>query len=393
MGDLFILSIGVEPTLTAKGVRDWYAQDAEYVRRALVRAEPLYDTVHSRVLNGAKATRTQVLRGLNWLADSAHPSDVVILFVSGHGSVEADKGYRIDLARAGTDPQGTGFLWGSELAEALRRVRGKAIVWIDTCHAGALVSNAPAALPQAAYLAACGPHESSSGQWERPDRPHGYFVIAACEALAGLADEDHDGVVTLGDVLIYLPARAKAFYPRQNAVGLWPEDYLSIPLARADTGYTVQQLWTPPRPRNPFGEPDVPDPCGEDVRAFASQVTLPGGKDEPNAEPWNSKPLTGSAESLDGEWESRWNGDAPGSQWSVGMAEVRSVGDCIYILFQQVYLIELRRAGDDLLVGRYKNLTIASDSTPWVGRIISPERIDGRWAGGRWDLRRRLSRG
>jgi hypothetical protein len=62
-------------------------------------------------------------------------------------------------------------------------------------------------------------------------------------------------------------------------------------------------------------------------------------------------------------------------------------------LFQQVYLIELRRAGDDLLVGRYKNLTIASDSTPWVGGIISPERIDGRWAGGRWDLRRRLSRG
>src|SRR5437660_7765288 len=102
MADLFILSIGVEPELTANGERDWYAQDAEYVRRALVRAEPLYDTVHSRVLNGARATRTRVLEALNWLADNAGPTDVVVFFISGHGDVDLDKGYRIDLARSTT---------------------------------------------------------------------------------------------------------------------------------------------------------------------------------------------------------------------------------------------------------------------------------------------------
>src|SRR5690349_5762061 len=41
-GDLYVLSIGVEPNLTAAGKRDPYAGDARFVREALARAEPLY---------------------------------------------------------------------------------------------------------------------------------------------------------------------------------------------------------------------------------------------------------------------------------------------------------------------------------------------------------------
>ena len=77
-----------------------------------------------------------------------------------------------------------------------------------------------------------------------------------------------------------------------------------------------------------------------------------------------------------------------------GAAQVKSVGDRVYILYQEkrggAYLLDLRRTGIDLLVGRYVNLKLPNDSTPWVGRIVDPERIDGQWAGGRWDLRRRL---
>jgi len=47
--------------------------------------------------------------------------------------------------------------------------------------------------------------------------------------------------------------------------------------------------------------------------------------------------------------------------------------------------------GKDRLVGRYLNLDTPSDSTPWVGLIVGGERIDGQWAMGRWDLRRKLA--
>src|SRR4051794_18774886 len=112
MADLFILSIGVEPTLTANGERDWYAQDAEYVRQALVRAEPLYDTVHSRVLNGDRATRARVLQALDWLARSVNRTDVVVFFLSGHGDVDPDQGYQIHLAASATQGEGKDVLWG-----------------------------------------------------------------------------------------------------------------------------------------------------------------------------------------------------------------------------------------------------------------------------------------
>jgi hypothetical protein len=78
-------------------------------------------------------------------------------------------------------------------------------------------------------VAACTADEGSSGQWKRPDQPHGWFVLALCEALNGLADANGDEVVTLAEVNAYLPDRARQFHREQNAV--------VFPAAR---------LWTPP---------------------------------------------------------------------------------------------------------------------------------------------------
>jgi hypothetical protein len=84
-GDLYILSVGVEPRLTAKGKRDPYAGDAWFVRQALAQAEPLYATTHTRVLAGARATRKEVLEALAWLGKSVGERDVAVLFFSTHG--------------------------------------------------------------------------------------------------------------------------------------------------------------------------------------------------------------------------------------------------------------------------------------------------------------------
>ena len=40
------------------------------------------------------------------------------------------------------------------------------------------------------------------------------------------------------------------------------------------------------------------------------------------------------------------------------------------------------------LVGKYINLTDPKITRPWIGLIVSNQRIDGRWTGGRLDFRR-----
>jgi hypothetical protein len=146
--------------------------------------------------------------------------------------------------------------------------------------------------------------------------------------------------------------------------------------------------------RNPFGVTDVSDPDGEDVKTFAEDVKLPGGADDANAKLWTDKTAKGTPKSLDGEWASRWTGGSAGTDWIDGTADVKSVGERVYILYKDKtgsYLIDARRAKKDRLVGRYVNLDFAGDSGPWVGQVVDPERIDGQWGEGRWDLRRKLA--
>jgi hypothetical protein len=146
--------------------------------------------------------------------------------------------------------------------------------------------------------------------------------------------------------------------------------------------------------RNPFNVKDVPDPDGDDVQAFAARVKLAGDADDANAEPWAPQPTPGKADSLDGEWSSRWNGGSAGNEWSAGAATVKQVGERIYILYKDrtgTYLIDAKRQGESRLVGRYLNLGFDNDSSPWVGQIVDDERIDGQWTMGRWDLRRKIS--
>jgi hypothetical protein len=145
--------------------------------------------------------------------------------------------------------------------------------------------------------------------------------------------------------------------------------------------------------RNPFNVKDVPDPDGEDVKAFAAKVKLSGDAKDPNAEQWAEKATAGKAGSLAGEWHSRWNGGGAGQDWAAGTAEVKTVGNRVYILFKDqgaTYLIDAKREGKNRLVGRYLNLDEETDSTPWVGVIVGDERVDGEWTEGRWDFRRKL---
>ena len=152
-------------------------------------------------------------------------------------------------------------------------------------------------------------------------------------------------------------------------------------------------------PRNPFGEMDVPDPDDASVTAFSATTVLDGKPDDQNAERW-CEPIAHVAGSIEGDWASRWNGGADPAvpddlpeRWKTGRAEVRSVDRRVYIRFDwhggsRRGLIDAERQNAGTLVGKYINLTNPSITRPWVGLIVSAERIDGHWTNGRLDFRR-----
>jgi hypothetical protein len=151
--------------------------------------------------------------------------------------------------------------------------------------------------------------------------------------------------------------------------------------------------------RNPFGVMDVPNPNDVEVARFAA-ATTPGGFGDANAEPWGAVSTGDPHGTIEGHWCSRWNGGAdpaiPGDapyKWKRGSAEARTIGERIYLLFDwdrgaRRGLIDATRESAQRLVGKYVNLSNPAITRPWVGRIVSDQRIDGCWPQGRLDFRR-----
>lgn len=151
--------------------------------------------------------------------------------------------------------------------------------------------------------------------------------------------------------------------------------------------------------RNPFGVMDVPNPNDQEVLEFAAGAKLAGASDDENAKAWAAVSDRGQYSGIEGNWSGRWNGGAdptiPGdavNKWKQGRAEVKAVGDRLYLLFDwdngaRRGLIDAQRDGTRL-VGKYINLTDPKITRAWIGLIVSNQRIDGWWTGGRLDFRR-----
>ena len=127
---------------------------------------------------------------------------------------------------------------------------------------------------------------------------------------------------------------------------------------------------------------------------------LNGAPGDDNAKGWTSTRERGPKATVEGPWESRWNGAAdptiPGDaadHWKHGAGELKIARNTIYLTFDwnggvRKGMIEARREGDNRLVGKYIDLSTPEITRPWVGLIVSNDRIDGRFPEGRLDFRR-----
>jgi len=148
--------------------------------------------------------------------------------------------------------------------------------------------------------------------------------------------------------------------------------------------------------RNPFGFPDIVAPDGPDVMQLAARIQMPGGPDDRNAPQWaEDVAASGNRDSLNGVWYSRWEAGTSGS------STVRVIGDRLDATYTnqsgrmagKTWLLEAVIGSDNRLAGRWIQIGNSRDTCPFIGLIVSPERIDGIWSArisDRWDFRRRL---
>lgn len=220
-GRLWVLAIGVEHFDDFVGcgrVRDCNVSlpnlpnapsDAAELSAVLRdRAGALFSEVRTTVLahrHGVAPTKAAIMRALTELQRAA-AEDTVLVFLASHGVADtagreyyfmpADAQLPALQAVVGAQPPGaetnlSSLLSSTELSDALRRLAGRRLLVIDTCHAGAVgFSGNPYAVTKRSAAANFATMTASTGtelSYEHIDRavPHGGFTYALLRALRG----------------------------------------------------------------------------------------------------------------------------------------------------------------------------------------------------------------
>lgn len=213
---LFVLAVGVSRYQRPELRLGYAAKDAADLAAALRgQAGRLFASVEARVLQDEAAGLPAVRAGLRWLAASAGPRDVAVLFLSGHG---VGDGRRYAFLPQDGDPAAPSLqLDGEELRRTLASIPGRALLFLDSCHAGGVLPGAPALTSR--FVNELASHESGvvvfvsatarqaakeSAEWK-----NGAFTRALLEGLAGQADGRRTGRVTVSMLDLYVSERVR----------------------------------------------------------------------------------------------------------------------------------------------------------------------------------------
>jgi WD40 repeat protein len=135
---LFALLVGVgryaDPAINGL---DLPAKDADDLARVLEsQGGRAYRSVQTRVLTDRQATRAAIVAGLEWLSRSVGPRDFGVLFIAGHALNHANGAYYFLGHDTVADRLAATAVAQSQIRSTLARLKGRAVLFVDTCHAG-----------------------------------------------------------------------------------------------------------------------------------------------------------------------------------------------------------------------------------------------------------------
>ena len=208
-GRLFVLAVGISDyaspeiddlRLSAKDASDFAAAMREQVGRP-------YDSVEVRLLTDGQATRSQVIEGLVWLRTQVGPGDTGMLFLAGHGVNDATGQYHFIAHDTSLNRLSRSSIGEAAIRQALVQMRGRAILFADTCRSGNVIGKSAAMNSDVSRLAnSLSSPESgvvvlsaSTGRQEALENDswgNGAFTRALLEGFRGGADYQRDGRIT-----------------------------------------------------------------------------------------------------------------------------------------------------------------------------------------------------
>lgn len=181
----------------------------------------MYRDVETKLLTDAQATRDNILDGLDWIQRATTQHDVAMIFLSGHGANDTFGTYYFMSVDSDAERLKRTGLEYSQITETVRDLAGKVLVFADTCHSGnimggrarggppdinALINELASAENGAVVFAA------STGRQvalERDEWGNGAFTKALLEGLAGGADYQGTGRITVNMLDLYISERVK----------------------------------------------------------------------------------------------------------------------------------------------------------------------------------------
>ncbi|ALG68264.1 caspase family protein [Beggiatoa leptomitoformis] len=218
--DLYVLVVGVnqyqDTNLTSLRFAD---NDANAFAQAIQAQEgKLYKKVNVKLL--INPLRDEITQGLTWIETQTTSRDTAIIFLSGHGIKDTNGRYYFLPQNAQlTDLKTTGIT-RNDIRDTLSTTAGKRILFLDSCHAGQVMSNkgikagdvnqlsnelADAENGIVVFTASTGRQTSV----EIEELGHGVFTKAILDGLQGLADYDGDRKISLSELDMYITQRVK----------------------------------------------------------------------------------------------------------------------------------------------------------------------------------------
>lgn len=222
---LYVVAIGVSRYQDSKLQLGFAAKDAQDVTTVLqAQKGRLYRDVEVKL--GLNASKGELLDALEWLERQTTSLDVAALFLAGHGVNDRNGDYYFlpaDVETAHLKRTGVPF---SDITNTVKNLPGKAVVFLDTCHAGNIMGQRRGALDITGVINELTSAQngvvvfaSSTGNQyalENSDWGNGAFTKALVEGLRGQADAQRTGRITIAMLELYVAERVKALTKGQQ---------------------------------------------------------------------------------------------------------------------------------------------------------------------------------
>ncbi len=217
---LFALAVGIsqyeDPVLNL----EYAAKDAfEFSAFLEQQKGGLYKNVILKRIVDVAATKESILQAFEILEQNTTANDVAIIFLAGHGVNDKGGIYYFLPHQADTSRLRETAIAFSEIQETLSAIKGKTLLFVDTCHAGnimgvrrgvpdinAFISELTRAENGAIVFAASTGRQYSQ---ESEEWGNGAFTEALLEGLNGKADILNKGAITVNMLRLFLSERVK----------------------------------------------------------------------------------------------------------------------------------------------------------------------------------------